>query len=110
MNENSFDDIVSKAKGYSEDTLPSLSDYADKDFEKAEKAQSMRFREKLVDFIIDMTKEWFRGLGIVFAVTGISNLYFGKSFMSDSVLIALIGGTSFMSLIAIILRSLFKEK
>ena len=110
MNESNFDAIVSKAKDYTEDTLPSFSDYADQDFQKAEKAQSMKFREDLVSFIIDMTKEWFRGLGIVFAVTGVSNLYFGKPFMSDSVLIALIGGTSFMSLIAIILRSLFKEK
>lgn len=109
MSEYNFDDIVNKSRSYTSDLLKSSPDFQDENLDKVEKAQSLFFRKDLVDFVKNLTTWWFIGLGIIFGVTGITNILLIKPFMSDSVLIALLGCTSLLGLIAIILRSLFRN-
>ena len=109
MSEYNFDDIVNESQSYTIDQMKPLQEVQDEDLDKFEKVQSLAFRRNLVDFVKKLTAYWFVGLGIIFGITGLSNLYYRTQFMSDAVLIALLGCTSLLGLIAIILRSLFKK-
>ena len=113
---SSLNDIVNVLKSipssdkerFEADPTPPLKD---QDIRYKDKKQNLKFKKLLVNFILERTKEWIWGLGVVFAATGTTNVCcFNRPFLSDSVLIALISGTSLMGLIAIILRSLFKSK
>ena len=109
MRVDNFDEIVKGAKDYSESMSSRFEDFQDKDWDNVEKAQYIGFKSELVKFVMDRTNDWLFGMFVIFGFTGISNLCLCKPFMSDAVLIALISGTSFMGLVAIILKSLFKS-
>lgn len=75
-----------------------------------EHVQYLTMREEFANYSRKLVSRWLIFIAVVFIVSGISNL-FGRQFLADSVLIALVATTSLgvlVGLVSIILRHLFK--
>lgn len=87
-----------------------LSPRGEQELSQVEHEQYLTMREEFANYARKLVSRWLIFIAAVFVVSGISNL-FGRQFLADSVLIALVATTSLgvlVGLVSIILRHLFR--
>ena len=87
-----------------------LTPRGEQELSQVEHEQYLTLREEFASYAKKLVSRWLCFIAFVFVASGFSNL-FGRQFLSDSVLIALVATTSLgvlLGLVSIILRHLFK--
>ena len=76
------------------------------------RVQDRKLRKKFAKNLFYLTVAWIAGLFLILIAQGVLSAFFGKQFLADSVLIALIAGVSgsIFALMAVVIRYLFSRK
>ena len=92
---------------------PEQDSSANRDLNKEDLAQDIILKRRLFTHVLWITYGWLSCLWILIFTSGMVNCFCGREFVSDTVLIALVSGTSLsviIGMVSIILRHLFGHR
>lgn len=119
MKNNFIEDVCNSLKNLSEETksgkdpappLQGVSPDRNNDLSNVDKAVNIWLKTIFASHVLIITYGWLFFLALMLIAVAVFNACNNRQLLSDSVLITLLSGTSLMGLIAIILRSLFKDQ
>ena len=112
---NLFDELLPEQESsYENDPRPPAGDeLKNRDLDMEDKAQDIGLKREFATHVLRITYGWLKFLASLFITSIVCNICQGRPGISDSVLIALVSGTSLsviIGMLSIILRYLFVSK